>query len=331
MARDNLDHFDHDTDARNHPKFKALRASFGWEGVGRFWALNEMVGAATNARLDLSKKVYRATAAEDLGLSIQAFDSFLNFLADPEECGLICYSDGIVSTGKTTENWEALKAYRDKEKARKTSSTGKHPVSSGNDAPSSGNGTNSSGTPAEIRPSSVKSSSVKSREEFDGPGETPTRETDFDPDQEQTPPDDFDPHADPVDFEPRISHILVPPKGLCERFTFDDLDEVQQRFGSRAQEALEIIALKLEAGDYQRFKRPWMQVKTWLAKETSASSWLDKATGKASHSSQAAPVDTRGLNEPPAPEGERVDLGVFRPEDFIRRPGAGLEPRAAGA
>lgn len=305
MARDSLEHFDHDTDARNHPKFKALRATYGWEGVGRFWALNEMIGGATYARLDLSKKVYRATAAEDLGLTLQAFDAFLAFLSDPEECGILSYQDGIVTTGRTTENWEALKAYRDKEKARKTNSTGKPQISTGKASNSSGTPAETNEKPAENGPSSVKSSSVKSREEFAGSVETPDRETipfqvDFEPTTEDilealevsaTP---VSPTSIPTSKPPIQSHGMTIPPGHCERFTNGDLDEVVQRFGSRSQEALDTMALYLAAGDY-RHKRPWFAVKTWLAKEVSAVAWLDKATGKGGASPRAEPMSERQL------------------------------------
>ena len=39
--KDNLPYFSHDNNARRHPKMKALIAEFGYEGYGRFWALND--------------------------------------------------------------------------------------------------------------------------------------------------------------------------------------------------------------------------------------------------------------------------------------------------
>ena len=82
--KEDLPYFSHDNDASEHPKFKALRARYGavegWAAVGRFWALNEAVARSKGARLDLSKKVNRATMAVDLGLSLSDFDGFLSFL-----------------------------------------------------------------------------------------------------------------------------------------------------------------------------------------------------------------------------------------------------------
>ena len=87
--KDDLPYFSHDNDARNHPKMKALRARFGWTGYGQFWALNEMIAGAPQARLDLSRKVVRSSVACELGMTTDALDDFLRFLEDKDECGLI--------------------------------------------------------------------------------------------------------------------------------------------------------------------------------------------------------------------------------------------------
>ena len=115
--KNNLDYFGHDVDAHNHPKFKALRAQYGWEGYGKFWALNEKIGAAERCSLDLSRKVMRASIADDLGFSLIQFDEFIDFLADPEECGLIHKHNSIITTERTQENL-TLRS-KDRESARK--------------------------------------------------------------------------------------------------------------------------------------------------------------------------------------------------------------------
>jgi hypothetical protein len=122
--RDDLPYFTHDNDARNHAKMKALRARFGWSGYGQFWALNEMVAGAAEARLDLSRKVVRASVACELGMTPDALEEFLAFLADPDECGLVSYEAGIVTTDRTQENFEYLMGVREKalERYRKKAS-----------------------------------------------------------------------------------------------------------------------------------------------------------------------------------------------------------------
>ena len=164
-------------------------------------------------------------------------------------------------------------------------------------------------------------------EEFAGAEKNPARENSFEPTPEdlqaaldgETSPPSLPPSKPPIQ-----SHGMSIPAGHCERFTNGDLDEVVARFGTRSQEALDVIALHLAAGDY-RHKRPWFAVKTWLAKEASATAWLDKATGKGKKPWEPTPVvpmDTTHFNAPPAPEHERADLEAEGFRDFIRRPAA---------
>lgn len=115
--KDDLPYFSHDNDARNHPKMKALRARFGWTGYGQFWALNEMIAGAPQARLDLSRKVVRSSVACELGMTTDALDDFLRFLEDKDECGLINYSDGILTTDRTQEDYEHVTKMREQKSA----------------------------------------------------------------------------------------------------------------------------------------------------------------------------------------------------------------------
>jgi hypothetical protein len=110
--KEDLPYFSHDNDARNHAKMKALRARYGWTGYGQFWALNEMIAGAAYARLDLSRKVVKAGAACELGMTPDALEDFLKFLSDYEECGLIHYENGIITTDRTQENYEKVEADR---------------------------------------------------------------------------------------------------------------------------------------------------------------------------------------------------------------------------
>lgn len=114
-----LPFFSHDNNARNHPKMKALRAQFGPSGYGQFWMLNEMIAEAEEARLDLTKRVNKGAAAGELGMDYDQFDAFLAFLSDPE-IDLINYSEGIVTTDRTTEDYARVKVEREAAQARKS-------------------------------------------------------------------------------------------------------------------------------------------------------------------------------------------------------------------
>jgi hypothetical protein len=102
--KDNLPFFSHDNDARNHAKMKALRVRFGWQGYGQFWALNEMIAGSQWAKLDLNRKVVKVSVASELGMTTDALDDFLTYLSDADECGLINYKDGCVTTDRTQED-----------------------------------------------------------------------------------------------------------------------------------------------------------------------------------------------------------------------------------
>lgn len=110
--KDDLPYFSHDNDSRNHPKMKALRARFGWSGYGQFWALNEMIAGCAEARMDLSRKVVRAATACELGMTTDALEDFLAFLSNEDECGLINYHDGIVTTDRTQEDFSRVNTNR---------------------------------------------------------------------------------------------------------------------------------------------------------------------------------------------------------------------------
>ncbi len=109
--KNDLPYFSHDNNARNHPKMKALRAKFGPDGYGRFWMLNEMISQAAEARLDLSKRINRLAAAEELGFNEVEFTEFLTFLCDPE-IDLVNEESGILTTDRTRENYSFIEAER---------------------------------------------------------------------------------------------------------------------------------------------------------------------------------------------------------------------------
>lgn len=115
--KDDLPYFSHDNDSRNHPKMKALRARYGWTGYGQFWALNEMIAGSSGARLDLGRKVVRASCACELGMTTDALDDFLSFLANDDECGLIAYVDGIVTTDRTQEDIGRVTTERERKRS----------------------------------------------------------------------------------------------------------------------------------------------------------------------------------------------------------------------
>ena len=94
-----------------------LRSEFGWSGEGRFWALNNLIGASDNAILDLGKKAILASTADDLGLTIKQFRYFIEFLY--KECELIIFVDDKVTTEIVRSNLRDVMKSREKARANK--------------------------------------------------------------------------------------------------------------------------------------------------------------------------------------------------------------------
>ena len=100
--KQSLDWFKHDATASESPKFIALRASpYGWAGEGRFWALNGLIARSDGCQLDLGRKFAKAGVADKLDLTPAELDAYLVFLRD--ECELVRYEDGIVTTSRLKE------------------------------------------------------------------------------------------------------------------------------------------------------------------------------------------------------------------------------------
>jgi hypothetical protein len=122
--KDNLPFFSHDNNARNHPKMKALIAEFGYEGYGRFWALNERIAESAGAFIDISRKVYKLDLAKELGLDGNGLDKFISFLSDPD-IDLINFQNGIITTDRITELFSQTMEKREEERNKKRGKKGK--------------------------------------------------------------------------------------------------------------------------------------------------------------------------------------------------------------
>lgn len=106
----NLEYYQHHVTSHNHPKFKMLRLKYGWEGEGKFWALNNMIAASENCKLNLNKGYNKAMVSFDLGFKPDEFEEYLQYLT--KDCKLIRYKKGIISTDNTQENYKTVHADR---------------------------------------------------------------------------------------------------------------------------------------------------------------------------------------------------------------------------
>lgn|GEM_PF-5235672 len=310
--KDDLPFFSHENNAVNNARMKALRAQYGWEGYGRFWALNEAIARCNNVRLDLSAKVQRSSLANDLGLTTAQLDEFLTFLADPEECGLIHYVDGIVTTEKTQEDHARVMAERNRKRKDRAPVTDSFPDFHGSSSEELENGAEDreNGAPKhhiqeERREDKSRSSSPEAElEEF-----APSEKSDA-----EKPVENLEPPKAPVsspadDFDP-IPTLNV-PEGV--RFTRKDLLELFQATGSQAQAHLDRFALAKQAKGYG-FKNDWAGMKYFWDRAGSADAWI-AGTPKAEGHTQR-PEAYRPLNSGRAPDGTVVIEASAK--DFIR-------------
>ena len=129
--KDTLPYFSHDNNARRHPKMKALIVEFGYEGYGRFWALNERIAETSGAFIDISRKVNKLDLASELGLDSEGLDKFLTFLSDPE-IDLININNDKITTDRINELFTTAMDAREKARDKKQKK-GKQESSDGKD------------------------------------------------------------------------------------------------------------------------------------------------------------------------------------------------------
>jgi len=161
----NLEYYSRYCNAHQHPKFKVLRSKYGWEGDGRFWALNDMIGSADNCILDLNKKYLAGTIADDLGMSLDKFQEFFSFLVS-DQCDLIQeVGENKYTTELVQEIYGRIEADRKAARDRKNKATNTVPDDNltefGEQSSSSGEPSESSGE----RNNTVNKSRVKESKE----------------------------------------------------------------------------------------------------------------------------------------------------------------------
>ena len=101
--KNNIDYYRHSAVSDQHPKFKMLRNRYGWEGEGKFWALNNRIAQAENCCLNISKKYNKASIANDLDFKTEEFEEFIEFLIN--ECELLDETEDGLTTDTVQENF----------------------------------------------------------------------------------------------------------------------------------------------------------------------------------------------------------------------------------
>lgn len=115
--KNNLPYYRHYNNSHQHGKFKMLRAKFGWEGEGKFWALNNMIAQSESCWLDLNKEYNKGSLCTDLNFSLDEFGAFIKYL--DETCNLIMIDGGRITTEIIQEDFSRVDSDRQSAKARK--------------------------------------------------------------------------------------------------------------------------------------------------------------------------------------------------------------------
>ena len=110
----NIAWYDHSSSSHVHWKFKLLRSKFGWEGEGRFWALNNIIAQSDDCLLDLNRKNLFVSVSSDLGLTADEFKEYLDFLIN--ECELLIDLDGKVTNDTLRDVF--VKVMKERERCR---------------------------------------------------------------------------------------------------------------------------------------------------------------------------------------------------------------------
>jgi hypothetical protein len=108
-----LDYFTHEVGASRHWKFRTLRKRYGWEGEGRFWALNSIIAESDNCRLDVNRKARFYAAADELDFTPEELGVFIEFLI--EEVELLKSDDLGLYTDHLDEDFARLDKYRQRQ------------------------------------------------------------------------------------------------------------------------------------------------------------------------------------------------------------------------
>lgn len=114
--KSNILYYPHYTAAHTHPKFKMLRVKYGWEGEGKFWALNNMIGLAENCKLDLSRKFVVADILELFKFNQEQFNEFIDYLE--KECELIEREGNCITTEIVQETFTQAEVKREDSRSR---------------------------------------------------------------------------------------------------------------------------------------------------------------------------------------------------------------------
>ena len=112
--KNNIDWYPHCVNSDEHPKLKMLRVKYGWEGEGKFWALNNRIAESEGCHINLTKLYNKSSLADHLNFTLKEFDEFLKYLE--KDCSLIIRKNNYIFTKRVKEVWEKVMQKRETNK-----------------------------------------------------------------------------------------------------------------------------------------------------------------------------------------------------------------------
>lgn len=111
MKENKTIYFSHDTNASNDPKLVNIRISFGWAGIGMYWAIIEALHKERDGKLPeglISSMIYDYFCHEEIRTSTKMRDDAKPFEETLYLTDLLVKSDGTTTSKRVQENLEEI-------------------------------------------------------------------------------------------------------------------------------------------------------------------------------------------------------------------------------
>ena len=113
--KNNISYYTHAADADTHWKFVALRRKFGWQGEGKFWALNNRIAKSEYCKLNLNDEELIEATAATLDFDPEEFIEYVGYL---KKVRLVIEEDGFITTEIVQECLEEVMGRREYQRER---------------------------------------------------------------------------------------------------------------------------------------------------------------------------------------------------------------------
>jgi len=104
-------YFSHDGNARNDPKIRIIRATYGWKGYGWFWCIVENMREQKGYKLDFNNKANYSSLVLELNLEAGELDKFIT---DCVDVGLFKFDGNFLYSESLLTRLEKLETIREK-------------------------------------------------------------------------------------------------------------------------------------------------------------------------------------------------------------------------